>query len=181
VQQLEVEVTQRQAKIAELQNLLLTAQTKLKDRFLYAPINGTILSLNIANIGEVVQPGQTIAEMASDKAPLVLAAYLPNREVGLVKPGMPVQVKLDAFPYQDYGIIPGRVVSISPNAKSDERLGPIYQVEISLNHHSVTNRQQTIPFKPGQTATADIVIRRRRIAELVLDPLKKLQKGGIGL
>lgn len=181
VQQLEVEITQRQAKVAELQNLLLTAQTKLKDRFLYAPINGTILSLNVANIGEVVQPGQTIAEMASDKAPLVLSAYLPNKEVGLIKPGMPVQVKLDAFPYQDYGIIPGKVAAISPNAKPDEKLGPIYQVEITLNHHSVTTRQQTIPFKPGQTATADIVIRRRRIADLLLDPLRKLQKGGIGL
>ncbi len=181
VQQLEVEATQRQAKITELQNLLLTAQTKLKDRFLYAPTNGTILSLNVANIGEVVQPGQTIAEMAADNAPLVLTAYLPNKEAGLVKPGMPVQVKLDAFPYQDYGIIPGKVTAISPNAKPDERLGPIYQVEISLSRHSVTTRQQTIPFKPGQTATADIVIRRRRIADLLLDPLRKLQKSGLGL
>lgn len=181
IQQLEVELTQRRAKIAELQTLQLTAQSKLKDRFLYAPVSGVVLSLNVANIGEVVQPGQTIAEIAPANAPLVLSAYLPNREVGFVKPGLPVQVKLDAFPYQDYGIVPGKVIAISPNAKPDEQLGPIYQVNIALSRQAVMTKQQTIQFKPGQTATADIVIRRRRIADILLDPLRKIQKGGMGL
>jgi len=180
-QQLEVEKTQLKAKIAENQNLLSTAKAKLKQRFLYAPVSGIVSSLNILNIGEVVQPGQTLAEIAPENTPLVLSASLPNQEAGLVKVGMPVQVKLDAFPYQNYGIFTGKVLSISPDTKPDQQLGPVYRVQVSLDRSSVTANHQTIPLKAGGTATAEIILRRRRIADILLDPIRQLQKGGINL
>ena len=181
IQQLEVEITQLKAKIAETKNLLNIARAKLIQNFLYAPINGFVSSLNIRNIGEVVQPGQTVAEMSPRNTPLVLSANLLNQEAGFVKTGMPVQVKLDAYPYQDYGIVPGKVISISPDAKSDERQGAVYRVEIALTRNYVTANNQPIKFKAGQTAAADIVIRRRRVADILLDPFRQLQKGGIDL
>jgi HlyD family secretion protein len=106
---------------------------------------------------------------------------LPNQEAGFIKLGMPVQVKLDAFPYQDFGVVSGKVTSISPDAKTDERLGPVYRVEVALDRNYVAANQQTIPFKAGQTATADIIIRRRRIVDVLLEPFRQLQKGGINL
>jgi HlyD family secretion protein len=181
VQQLEMELNQIKSKIAETQTMLTQAKNKLKQRFLYAPVNGVISALNIQNIGEVVQPGQTIAEMTPNQAPLVLEVSLPNREAGFVKIGMPVQVKFDAFPYQNYGVIPGKVVSISPDAKTDERLGVVYRVEVSIDRDSVKANNQTWKLKAGQTATADIIIRQRSIADILLDPLKQLQKGGMSL
>ena len=181
IQQLEVETTQLNAKIAETKNLLSSAKARLGQRFLYAPVDGYVSSLNIQNIGQVVQPGQTIAEMAPQSAPLILMAILSNQEAGFVKTGMPVKVKMDAYPYQDYGIIPGKVISISPDAKRDERLGAVYQVQVAIERKYVTARDQIIKFKPGQTATADIVIRRRRIADIMLEPFQQLQKGGLNL
>lgn len=179
--QQKVEMTQLKGKIDETQNLLHSASAKLKQRFLYAPVDGYVSSLNIRNIGQVVQPGQTVAEVAADNAPLVLLASLPNQEAGFVKTGMPVKVKLDAYPYQDYGIVPGKVISISPDSKRDERLGSVYRVEVALERNSITAKHQTIKFKPGQTASADIIIRRRRIADILLEPFRQLQKGGIDL
>ncbi|MEG3848881.1 HlyD family efflux transporter periplasmic adaptor subunit [Microcoleus sp. herbarium19] len=181
IQQLEMQLNQIKSKIAETQTLLAQAKNKLKQRFLYAPVSGVISALNIHNTGEVVQPGQTIAEMTPNQAPLVLEVSLPNREAGFVKTGMPVQVKFDAFPYQNYGVIPGKVVSISPDAKTDERLGVVYRVEVSLDRDSVKANNQTWKLKAGQTATAEIVIRQRSIADILLDPLKQLQKGGMSL
>ena len=181
IQQLEMGLNQLKSKTAETQTLLAQAKNKLKQRFLYAPISGVISALNIHNTGEVVQPGQTIAEMTPNQAPLVLEVSLPNREAGFVKTGMPVQVKFDAFPYQNYGVIPGKVVSISPDAKTDERLGVVYRVEVSIDRDSVKANNQTWKLKAGQTATADIVIRQRSIADILLDPLKQLQKGGMSL
>ena len=181
VQQLEVEMNQLKAKVAETQNLLTSAKAKLKQRFLYAPVDGTISSLNIPNIGEVIQPGQTLAEIAPQDVPLVLSASLPNQEAGFVKTGMPVQVKLDAYPYQNYGIVSGKVTSISPDTKPDERLGAVYRVEVSLAQSYLTANHQNIKLKAGETATAEIIIRRRRIADLLLDPIRQLQNGGINL
>ncbi|MEG4058679.1 MULTISPECIES: HlyD family efflux transporter periplasmic adaptor subunit [unclassified Microcoleus] len=181
IQQLEMQLNQVKSKIAETQTLLDQAKNKLKQRFLYAPVSGVISALNIHNTGEVVQPGQTIAEMTPNQAPLVLEVNLPNREAGFVKTGMPVQVKFDAFPYQNYGVIPGKVLSISPDAKTDERLGVFYRVEVSIDRDSVKAKNQTWKLKAGQTATAEIVIRQRSIADILLDPLKQLQKGGMSL
>lgn len=181
IQQLEVEANRLKAEIAETQILLATTQAKLNQSVLTAPVDGVVSALNVPNKGEVVQPGQTVAEVAPHSAPLVLSAILPNREAGFTKVGMPVQVKLDAYPYQEYGIVQGTVASISPSTKPDERLGPVYRVEVALAQNSIRNGHQTIKFKAGQTATAEIIIRRRRVADILLDPFKQLQKGGINL
>jgi hemolysin D len=181
IRQLELELTQLEAKIAESRNLLTTAQAKLEQRYIYAPGDGVVLSLEIAHSGEVVQAGQTIAEIAPQDAPLVLSAKLPNPEAGFIKVGMPVQIKFDAYPYQDYGIITGTVTHISADAKQNQQLGDVYDLEITLDRNYVTEGQETIYFKPGQTASADIIIRERRIIDLLLDPLKKLQAGELNL
>jgi HlyD family secretion protein len=181
MQQLEVELTALKAKIVETQNLLHSANVKLKERFLKAPVDGVVLSLNVSKAGEVVQPAQTVAEIAPSESPLILKAVLPNQEAGFVKNGMPVKVKLDAYPYQDYGIVQGQVTSISPDAKPDEKLGEVYEVKVTLERNYVRDERQRISFKAGQTATADIIIRRRRIADVFLEPIRQLQKGGLDL
>lgn len=181
IKQLELEIAQTKAKIADTRNQIAAAQAKLKDNYLKAPVDGVVLSLNLKNPGEVLQPGQTVAEIAPHGVPLVLSAVIPNREAGLIKTGMPVHVKLDAYPYQDYGVIPGEVTVISADAKPNEQLGPVYTVEVKLERDYVTDNQQKVQFKAGQTATADIVIRRRRIADVLLDPIRQLQKDGMDL
>jgi len=181
IQQLEVDTTQLQAKMTESQNLLKGATEKLKQRFLTAPIDGVVSSINIHNAGEVVQPGNTVAEIIPQDAPMVLSAVLPNSEAGFVKTGMQVQVKLDAYPYQNYGIVSGKVTSISPDAKRDEKLGAVYKVEVTLDRNSITANNKTVLFKPGQTGTAEIITRQRRIADILLDPFKQMQKGGLNL
>ncbi len=208
IQRLQVEKTQIYAKIqqtdkliqqakAQLKRLSLTApviqqtdkliqqaKAQLKRLSLTAPVDGMVLSMNIANSGEVVQPGQTIAELAPENAPLVLETVLPTQEAGFIKVGNTAKVKFDAYPYQDYGVIMGKVISISPDSKQDQRLGAVYRVGISLDRNYVTTNNpnnQTVQFKPGQTATAEIIIRRRRIADILLDPIKQLQEGGSSL
>lgn len=181
LQQLKLDITQSLSKITETKNLLVSAQAKLKYKFLKAPVDGVVLSLNLKRAGEVIGSGKTVAEIAPNGTPLILSAVLPNKDVGFVKIGMPVKVKFDAFPYQDYGVISGKVTHLSSDAKSDKNLGEIYQIEVALARNSVRANQQIIKFKAGQTATADIILRRRRIIEALLDPITKLQKDGINL
>ena len=179
--QFELEIAELKGKIAETQNLLSSAQTRVKQKYFKAPVNGIVSSLEIEQPGQVVQAGETVAEIAPQGASLVLSAVLPNDKAGLVNKGMSVQVKLDAYPFQDYGIIPGVVTFISADSTSDQQLGEVYQVEIMLEQDYVLDNQQPIKFKAGQTATADIIIRRRRILDVVLDPIRQLKHDGINM
>ncbi|MBT9314462.1 HlyD family type I secretion periplasmic adaptor subunit [Leptothoe spongobia] len=181
LKRLQIEADDLEAKLAETNTLLKAAQTNLDQMFLYAPVNGTVASVNISNIGEIIQPGQTIIEIAPAETPLVLSALIPNREVGLVETGMPVQMKFDAFPYQQYGIVSGKVTSISPDSKLDETMGAVYEVEIALNRDHVIHEKKVIPLKAGQTASAEIVIRKRRVIDFLLDPIRQLKEGSLNV
>lgn len=181
IQNLLVQRTQLVAKQQHNEKLIQQANAEMNQLLLKAPIDGTVTTLNIRNRGEVIQTGQTVTEIAPKTAPLVLMAALPTREAGFVQVGDKVQVKFDAYPYQDYGIVEGQVVKLSPDVKVDERLGAVYRVEVVLDRHTVGNAAQTAKLKAGQTATAEIIVRRRTIAEMLLDPIRQLQKGGISL
>ena len=181
IQQLELEINQTNTKIAETRNQLASARSQLNKKFLRTPVAGTVLSFNVPNTGKVVDVGETIAEIAPQGSPLVLSAMLPDRDAGFIEPEMPAQIKLDAYSYQDYGVISGRVISISTDAKTDEKLGAVYEVKIALDRNYIKDELKKISFKPGQTATADIVIRRRRVMDVLLDPIKQLEQDGIDL
>ena len=60
-------------------------------------------------------------------------------------------------------------------------MGLVYQVEVELEQDYIVKEQKSIPFKPGQTATAEIILRRRRLLDIFLDPVKQIQKDGIDL
>jgi hemolysin D len=179
LQQIQVGVSELEANIQETKNLLSAAQTQLQSKVLTAPIAGTVLALHIDNVGEVAQPGQTIAEIAPASAPLVLSTVIPNDQAGLIQLGMAAQIKVDAFPYQEYGVLSGKVLSVSPDAKEDQRLGPVYEVEIFLDRSTIRHQNQIIPLRAGQTATVEIVLRQRRILDILLDPFQKLRKDSL--
>jgi hemolysin D len=181
LQQLQIEVTQLEAAIQETRNMLAQRQAELSQATLVAPVSGIVSALEIANVGEVVQAGQTVIEIAPSSAPLVLSALLPTEKAGLVERNMPVNIKLDAFPYQDYGVITGKILSISPDARVHERAGVVYRIEVALDTAQVDHSGQKIALRAGQTATAEIVVRKRRIISIVLEPIRKLRKDSLNL
>ena len=179
--ELEVKEAQLIGDITETEKQLDAARVKLDRLTLYAPVDGVVSSLNISNIGEVAQQGETLAEIAPEEAPLVLLAALPDREAGFIEVGMAAQVKLDAFPYQDFGIFKGTVNSISPDTETHEQMGAVYQVEISLEPTHKSNNGRNIELKAGQTGQAEIVIRQQRIIDILLDPIQRLRKDGLSI
>lgn len=179
LQMLDMQIAGLNSTIAESETLLNSALSQLQQHSLYAPVTGTVSSLNITNVGEVVQPGQSIAEFHIVDNPLVLQAVLPSQEAGFLEVGMATKVKLDAYPYQKYGLIEGNIISISPDAKQDPKIGMVYELEIQLERNSIQDEGRSISLQPGQTATADIIIRERRIVDLILEPIAGLKAGNI--
>ena len=95
-----------------------------------------------------------------------------------------VKVKFDAYPFQDYGVIEGKLLKISPTTSEvDTPNGKVaaYDLEIALNQNCIPSGNKCIALRPGDTATAEVIVRQRRIIDFLLDPFKQLQKGGVKL
>ena len=181
LQELCIQEQQLHADIADLLTQLSQAKTNLSHSQVQASTSGIISTLAVNNIGEFVQPGQVLAEIVPANVPLVLSAIVPHKEAGLLEVGMDANIKMDAFPYQDYGTLSGKVLSISPDAKVLGETASGYQVNISLDEDFVIHEQQNVKLQVGQTANAEIVVRRRRIIEILLDPIRQMAEDELSL
>ncbi len=181
---LETDITTLTAEIAQTESQIASSQYQLKQHIFKAPVSGIVFDLPIQKSGEVVQPGELIAEIATPNSPLVVRARMATTESGSLTTGMPVKLKFDAYPFQDYGIVTGELVTISPTSQlTDTAQGEVanYDLEIKLDLDCLPTGNKCIPLRPGDTATAEVIVRQRRVIDFILDPFKKLQKGGLEL
>jgi len=172
------------AEVAQTKKQIESLQFQLQQRVLRAPIAGTIFQLPIKDTGTVVQPGTLIAQIAPQESSFVLKAEMVSQESGFLQLGQPVKIKFDAYPFQDYGIVEGRLNWISPDSKvKDTNQGRIetFDLEIVIDHPYIQTPTRRISLTPGQTATAEVITRQRHVIDFILDPFKKLQKDGLKL
>jgi HlyD family secretion protein len=181
---LQSQIVGLRSEIAQTKNQIKSLQFQLQQRVVRAPITGTIFQFPIQQAGAVVQPGQTIAQIAPQGTPLVLRAQMAPQQSGFLRKGMPVKLKFDAYPFQDYGVVEGRLSWVSPDSKiieTDKGKIETFELEITLDKPYIQTANKRITLTPGQTATAEVIVRQRRLIDFILDPFKKLQKGGLEL
>ena len=181
---LETQITTLKAEISQNKSKINSLEFQLKQRVLVAPIEGIIFQSPIKSAGAVVQPGDTIVEIAPQDSSLLLRAQMAISESGSLRKGMPVKIKFDAYPFQDYGIIQGKVINISPTSKIKEKEKEnvaTYDLEIQINQSCIPTPKECVNLRPGDTAKAEVIVRKRRIIDLIIDPFKKLQQGGLEL
>jgi HlyD family secretion protein len=192
LKELQSQIVDMRSEIAQTQNQIKSLQYQQQQSVLYAPIDGTIFELSVRHPGAVVQPGQAIATIAPQGVPSILRAQMSSKQSGFLHVGMPVKIKFDAYPFQDYGIVPGHLSWVSPDSrmpqqeqergKEENQLQEgVFELEIVLDRDYIQAANKRIPLTPGQTAKAEVVIRQRRAIDFFLDPFKKLQKTGLEL
>jgi HlyD family secretion protein len=184
LKELQTQITTLKAESSQSKSQIQSWEFQLGQRVLRAPVSGTIFQLPIQRTGAVVQPTTLIAEIAPKNASLILRAQMATSESGTLRKGMAVKMKFDAYPFQDYGVVEGKVSQISPTSKVTEtNQGEIatFDLEIELKETCIKTSKGCTALSPGQTATAEVIVRQRRIIDFILDPFKKLQKGGLEL
>ncbi len=178
------EISTLNAEIAQTKSQIQSWEFQLNQRVLKANVSGTLFQLPIEKAGSVVQPGTLIAEIAPTGSPLIVRGQMATTESGSLSQGLPVKLKFDAYPFQDYGIISGELFKISPTTTEiDTPNGRVaaYELEIAMNQDCIPSQDKCIPLNPGDTVTAEVIVRQRRIIDFILDPFKQLQQGGVKL
>jgi hemolysin D len=140
---------------------------------LRSPVNGTVQQLAVNTVGGVVQPAQPLMVIVPAEAAIAVEVQILNKDIGFVREGQPVRVKLEAFPFTDYGIIHGLVESISRDAIQDEKLGLVYAARIRLSRATIEVGGAAQAIGPGLAVQAEIKTGARRIIQYLLSPISQ--------
>jgi len=136
-----------------------------------APVDGTVQQLTVTTIGGVVQPAEPIMVIVPDEAGVIVNAQILNKDIGFIREGQPVRVKLEAYNFTDYGLIEGVVDNISRDAIQDENLGLVYAARIKLKQDKINIGGIMQPIGPGLQVQAEIKTGERRIIDYLLSPI----------
>jgi hemolysin D len=105
-------------QIDDLTQQLTKANQTVAAMTLHSPVSGKVSGSVATTVGQFVKPGEQIFQIVPEGAPLEIEAYVLNTDIGFVRLGAPVTVKIDTFPYTRYGTIEGKVTLVASDAIS---------------------------------------------------------------
>ncbi|MBT3260915.1 HlyD family type I secretion periplasmic adaptor subunit [bacterium] len=146
-----------------------------------APEAGYINEIFIYTEGGVVSGGQKLMTLVPKEAPLIVKVDILNKDIGFIKIGMPVSVKIDTFNFQKYGLIEGKVIYISKDSIEKEKIGIVYNVDIEPGKLGLKVDGKKTVLQPGMTLSAEVNIGERRIIEFFIYPLVKYLDEGMSV
>lgn len=165
--------------VASLEQELTESEAR-REIHIRATHAGTIGAIT-AVPGQGVTAGTVLASLSPAGYELEAEVYAPSRAVGFIKPGMPVLVRYQAYPYQKFGQYPARVTEVAHTALSPQELSvpgaasqsaePLYRIRLKLEQQFVTAYGKHIPLKAGMIVDASVALENRKLYEWVLEPL----------
>jgi HlyD family secretion protein len=174
---------------SEVQTQLIRDQTQLdqtkrdlQGTVIRATTDGTVLKLNLSNPNQIVRPGDSIAQIAPDHAPLVIKASVANQDIDRVEVGQLAKVRINACPYPDYGVLPGRVTAVAPDVSAQgeqsnssgnqnsasSSSNRSFEVTIQPESPTLVRQNRQCSIQSGMEASASIVSREETFLQFVL-------------
>ncbi|MDJ0655257.1 MAG: HlyD family efflux transporter periplasmic adaptor subunit [Xanthomonadales bacterium] len=142
-----------------------------------APRSGRVTAISLSP-GQRTSAAQPLASIVPAAAPLVARLLVPTRSAGFLRPGQVVQIRLDAFPYQKYGMQRARISEISSTVMAASQLPPAaqlaepsYLVTARIDRPYLGAKGEQLSLRPEMRLAADIVLDRRRVVEWLFEPL----------
>ncbi|MGC1309402.1 MAG: HlyD family efflux transporter periplasmic adaptor subunit [Phormidesmis sp.] len=184
-------LVQRQSEIQALlmrdQQDLERLEADLLSLVIRATSDGVIFKLNLANANQVVQAGESIAQISPKGTALVVRATVANQDIDKVAVGQTVKLRVDACPYPDYGVLSGVVGAIAPDSTSATNRGAESATQGSASQSQGTEKSDrtfnvtiqpetttlqkggpTCSIQSGMSGTASIISQRETFLRFVL-------------
>ena len=179
-QQLQNERVQMQAELSKFQQELAKQQHKNALQELKAPHDGVVKDVATHTIGTVVAPGTILLSLVPMDEPLMAEVMVKNDDVGFVRQGQAVKLKLAAYPFQKYGMVEGKVTHIGadasdapPNNGGQPALPPTsYKAIVTLERQQLDAQGQRFTLTPGMQVVAEIHQGERTVLEYLVSPIK---------
>ncbi|EGA64044.1 HlyD family type I secretion periplasmic adaptor subunit [Vibrio brasiliensis] len=148
-----------------------SSEAKVSNTVVTSPLKGLVQSVPSTQVGGVIQPGGTVVEIVPLTGKADFKAKLSPRDIGFVRQGQPVRVKVDAFDYSRFGALRGEVDKISPTTSQNERGEIYYEVVISVDKPYFHDDPERFAILPGMTGEADITTGEKSVFQYLWKPI----------
>jgi membrane fusion protein, adhesin transport system len=162
-------------ELAVVEESLRAAEDRVTRTELRAPVRGTVNALNVTTAGQVVQPGAALAEIVPEGDALEIEVNVPPADVAFIKPGDAASVKITAYDYLVYGMLPGKVARIGADTQRDAEGREFFQLTVVTDRTDLGRAGESLPVTAGMTATVDIQTGRRTVLSYLLQPVLRMR------
>lgn len=139
---------------------------------LVAPADAVVLSVSRLSGGSVLKQGDELMKLAPLDAPVEAEVHLPARDIGFVRPGDPVALKVDAYNSYEHGSAAGRLSWISEGAftadDDSQAAAPYYKARVSIDRMEFNDLPKSFRLIPGMTLTADVRVGSRSVFTYIM-------------
>jgi len=157
--------------VDQMRNRLRDAELQLQYQNVLAPASGVVFDPQ-ASVEGVLAAGERILSIVPQKG-LYAEVFVPNKDIGFIKPGQEAKVRVDAFPFTRYGELPGAVSQIAADALAPDQTQNFYRfpVKLTLEKSFLESDGVKIPLKAGMSISTNLKLRDKRVISLVSDLL----------
>ncbi len=156
-----------EGEIAEQKEVVEGYQKQLASLQIKSPIEGYVHGLSIIKVG-IIKAGSTIMEIIPNNKPLVAEVEISPTDIGHVRPGQLVKIKVDSYDFNKYGAAEGRLKKVSPTTYFGANGKPHYKGYVEF----IEGRSLPFdPLLPGMTVIADIHTGNKSVLEYLLKPV----------
>lgn len=167
-------IVENDKRIAEIDSQL--SQTKLAIRYqeLRAPVDGTVFDLKPNTPGFVTNASQPVLKIVPGDR-LVAKVFITNQDIGFVRKDMLADVRIDSFPFSEFGDVKGRIDWIGSDALPPDQIRPFYSfpAKIYLERQSMLIKGREVQLQSGESITANIKVRNRTVMSIFTDLFTK--------
>ncbi|MBD2774261.1 HlyD family efflux transporter periplasmic adaptor subunit [Iningainema tapete] len=158
------------SQISQIDSELSKAIVNLKYQKITSPVDGTVFELKAKTPGFVVNSSEPILKIVP-KDNLIAKVYITNRDIGFVKEGQKVDVRIDSFPFQEYGDIKGELLTIGSDALPPDQVYPYHRfpAKVRLDKQAMLSNNRQLILQSGMSINANIKLRQRTIMSIFTD------------
>jgi hemolysin D len=156
-------ILENEQRLADINSKITQTQLNLKYQELRAPVSGTVFDMQAKNPGFVANSTQKLLQIVpNDK--YVAEVYITNKDIGFVREGMKVDVRIDSFPFSEFGDIKGEVLDIGSDALPPDQIHQYYRfpARVKLDKQHIAAQGRNISLQSGMSITANIKVREER-------------------
>jgi membrane fusion protein, protease secretion system len=169
--ELRTQLSDVQREAEALSNRLTGQDFEINNALVKAPVDGTIVGMNIFTRGGVVSPGFKMMDLVPKDDPLIIEGQIPVNMIDKVHTGLPVEMAFAAFNQNKTPHIPGEIIQVSADRLLDEKNGaPYYKMKAKVSPNGV-KLLADLQIRPGMPVEVFVKTGERTMMNYLLKPV----------